>query len=91
MEINENGVFSAVIAHECRLDGHLIVCPRCGADRGLAFTAFAVDRSAVVTCPNRHTWDESRMNGKVVRDLYLSGVGQPTRCGTVVQDPPNAV
>ena len=91
MEINEDGAFAAGTTERYTVNEQLIVCPTCGADKGLVFTAFAIDKTSLGSCPNRHTWDEPRVNGEVVRDLYLALVGQPTRCSTVVQDPPNVV
>jgi len=74
----EDGMFSVTIEGRFNLDGHPIACPHCGADRGLTFTAFIYDQMARGKCPRGHFWDEPKINGWIVRDIYRRNTGQAT-------------
>lgn len=77
------GPYTAVLGGTYAIGPTQITCPTCEAERGLSFTAFPQDPTAVITCPNRHTWDEPRVTGENVEDLYRALAGQPTRNSNV--------
>lgn len=82
----EEGALTAVVGGTYTLGSTLIACPHCRAGEGLTFTAFPIDTTAIASCPNKHTWDEPRLDGHMVRDLWLAFTGQPTRATTITQD-----
>lgn len=82
MKPNENstaslkdGMFSVTIDGRFNLDNRPITCPKCGADQGLTFTAFIYDQMARGKCPGGHFWDEPKINGHIVRDVYRRHAG----------------
>lgn len=71
-----DGQFSVTIEGRFNLDNRPITCPRCGADRGLTFVAFVYDQVASAKCPSGHIWDERRVSGGVVRNIYRTNTGR---------------
>lgn len=66
-----DGPFSVTFHDRFNLNDRPIICPHCGADRGLAFTAAVSDTTASARCPRGHVWDEPKLHGGDVRNLYL--------------------
>lgn len=71
-----DGPFEVTFHDRFNLDDRLITCPECGADRGLVFSAFIYDQAARGRCPRGHAWDEPRVNGHIVRDVYRRNTGR---------------
>ena len=65
-----DGLFEVTIHGRFNLDDRPITCPKCGADRGLVFSAFIYDQTARGRCPNNHAWDEPKLNGHIVCNIF---------------------